>query len=77
VPVGHDDRGHATLQRVVVAPQIGEEPPHLAPRVPAEEIGQLANPLRFRVAPVGPARGVGGRRRHREQLPRDVDSRRF
>src|SRR5215831_4250513 len=67
-------RGESILARVLVAPQIGEQSPHLAARGPTEEIRELQRALAVRMA-LGQERArVAERGRHREQLHDDVNA---
>src|SRR5262249_41531956 len=70
----HHGRGESILTRVLVAPQIGEQSPHLAPRGPTEEIRQVHRALAVRMA-LGQERArVAEGGRHREELHDDVNA---
>src|SRR5262245_9123606 len=70
----HHSAGESILARVLVAPQIGEQSPHLAPCGPTEEIRELHRALAAGMA-LGQERArVAERGRHREQLHDDVNA---
>src|SRR5262245_43800005 len=68
----HHAHGEPILSRVVVAPQIGEEPLHPAPRSTTEQIRQLSRTLGVRMAFGEQGARMAQRSRHRVQLHDDV-----